>query len=215
MLVDRAGECEVMSRKLRSRRGDHGRNAFSSFSLHQRIYVKGIDQLLAAHADGGGDMPEAVDRALIAADDMQWRPEAAKAVLLISDAPPHRDAFGATLDAVAHLREQGVRIVPIAASGVEDSAQYVMRAMAALTGGRYIFLTDDSGIGNGHAEPNIDCYVVTRLNQLIARVLAGIVGGHRVEPEQGEIIRTVGSYDRGRCKTTQIQRTDAQVEHEG
>lgn len=79
---------------------------------------------------------------------------------------------------------------------------------------RYIFLTDDSGIGNGHAEPNIDCYVVTRLDQLIARVLAGIVGGHRVEPKQGEIIRTVGSYDRGRCKTTQLQRTDAQVEHE-
>ncbi len=166
-------------------------------------------------ADGGGDMPEAVDRALIAADDMQWRPEAAKAVLLISDAPPHRDAFGATLDAVAHLREQGVRIVPIAASGVEDSAQYVMRAMAALTGGRYIFITDDSGIGNGHAEPNIDCYVVTRLDQLIARVLAGIVGGHRVEPKQGEIIRTVGSYDRGRCKTTQLQRANALVEHEG
>lgn len=166
-------------------------------------------------ADGGGDMPEAIDRALIAADDMQWRPEAAKAVLLISDAPPHREAFGATLDAVGHLREQGVTIVPIAASGVEDSAQYVMRAMAALTGGRYIFLTDDSGIGNGHAEPNIDCYVVTRLDQLIARVLAGIVEGHRVEPEQGEIIRTVGSYDRGRCGSTQLQRANALAEHQG
>ncbi|GLV28392.1 hypothetical protein TomTYG75_09150 [Sphingobium sp. TomTYG75] len=70
--------------------------------------------------------------------------------------------------------------------------------------GRYIFLTDDSGIGDGHAEPDVACYVVTRLDQLIARVLAGIVEGHRVEPRQGEIIRTVGNYDRGRCGTQQI-----------
>ena len=124
--------------------------------------------------------------------------------LLVADAPPHREALGTTLDAVEHLRGQGVRIVPVAASGAEDSAQYVMRAMAVLTGGRYIFLTDDSGIGNGHAEPDIACYVVTRLDQLIARVLAGIVEGRRVEPKQSEIIRTVGSYDRGRCGTAQI-----------
>lgn len=155
-------------------------------------------------ADGGGDTPEALDRALIEAGRMQWRPDAARAVLLVADAPPHREALGATLGAVEHLREQGVRIVPVAASGVEDSAQYVMRAMAVLTGGRYIFLTDDSGIGNAHAEPDVACYVVTRLDQLIARVLAGIVEGRRVEPEQGEVIRTVGHYDRGRCGTTQI-----------
>jgi len=155
-------------------------------------------------ADGGGDMPEAVDRALAAAGQMQWRPDAAKAVLLVADAPPHKEALSATFDAVEHLRGEGVRIVPVAASGVEDSAQYVMRAMAVLTGGRYIFLTDDSGIGDGHAEPDVACYVVTRLDQLIARVLAGIVEGHRVEPGQGEIIRTVGNYDRGRCRTQQI-----------
>lgn len=155
-------------------------------------------------ADGGGDTPEAVDRALAAAGQMQWRPDAAKAVLLVADAPPHKEALGATFDAVEHLRGEGVRIVPVAASGVEDSAQYVMRAMAVLTGGRYIFLTDDSGIGNGHAEPDVACYVVTRLDQLIARVLAGIVEGHRVEPGEGEIIRTVGNYNRGRCGTQQI-----------
>jgi hypothetical protein len=35
--------------------------------------------------------------------------------------------------------------------------------MAALTQGRYILLTDDSGIGNAHAEPDIACHVATRL----------------------------------------------------
>jgi Mg-chelatase subunit ChlD len=182
-------------------RGDDYVTRSFPLSRDMRSVQSTLDQ---QDADGGGDMPEAVDRALVAAEHMQWRPEAAKAVLLVADAPPHREALGATLKAVEHLRGQGVRIVPVAASGAEDSAQYVMRAMAVLTGGRYIFLTDDSGIGNGHAEPDIACYVVTRLDQLIARVLAGIVEGHRVEPKQSEVIRTVGNYDRGRCGTAQI-----------
>ena len=38
-----------------------------------------------------------------------------------------------------------------------------MRAMAAATQSRYLFLTDDSGIGNPHAPPAIDCYRVTKL----------------------------------------------------
>ncbi|GLI98417.1 VWA domain-containing protein [Sphingobium sp. BS19] len=155
-------------------------------------------------ADGGGDTPEAVDRAMIAAEKMQWRSGATKTLLLVADAPPHEEALKSTLDATERLRAQGVRIVPVAASGVEDSAQYVMRTMAVLTQGRYIFLTDDSGIGNAHAEPTVACYVVTRLDQLIARVLASIVSGRRVEPDQGEIIRTVGSYNAGRCSKTKV-----------
>lgn len=155
--------------------------------------------LSAQEAGGGGDMPEAVDRAMAAAERMQWRPGAAKAILLVADAPPHEAGFSPTLASTGRLRERGVQIVPVAASGVEDSAQYVMRTMAALTQGRYIFLTNDSGVGNTHDEPDVSCYVVTRLDQLIARVLAGIAEGRRIEPDQGEVIRVVGSYDRGRC----------------
>jgi len=158
----------------------------------------------AQDADGGGDVPEAVDRAMQAAGRMQWRADAAKALLLVADAPPHREGIAATIDAAERLRARGVHIVPIAASGVEDSAQYVMRAMAVLTQSRYIFLTDDSGIGNAHAEPDIACYVVTRLDQTIARVLASIVEGRRVEPQQGEVIRTVGHYEGGQCGDTHI-----------
>ena len=89
--------------------------------------------------------------------------------------------------------------MPVAASGVEDSAQYVMRSMAALTQGRYIFLTDDSGVGDSHAEPDVACYLVSRLDTLVARVLSGIATGRRVEPREGDVIRAVGDYDRGRC----------------
>jgi Mg-chelatase subunit ChlD len=165
--------------------------------------VASIRSMLAAQdADGGGDTPEAVDQAMAAAATLDWRPNAAKALVLVADAPPHDDRHNATLDATGALRSQGVQIVPIAASGVEATAQYMMRTMAALTQGRYIFLTDDSGVGNPHEEPDVACYVVTHLDQLIGRVLAGIAEGRRIEPGQGEIIRTVGSYDRGRCVAT-------------
>jgi hypothetical protein len=155
--------------------------------------------LAQQEAGGGGDMPEAVAQAMAAAERMQWRPGAAKAILLVADAPPHEQDFAPTLASTERLRSRGVQIVPVAASGVEDSAEYVMRTMAALTQGRYIFLTDDSGVGSPHAEPNLACYAVTRLDQLIGRVLAGIAEGRRIEPGQGEVIRMVGNYDRGRC----------------
>jgi Mg-chelatase subunit ChlD len=161
------------------------------------------DSLAEQSANGGGDQPEAVDQAMIAADRIQWRADAAKAVLLIADAPLHEQAIEATLESAQSLRSKGVHIVPVAASGVEDSAQYVMRTMAALTQGRYIFLTDDSGVGKPHAEPDVVCYVVSRLDQLIARVLAGLAEGRRIEPAQDEVIRVVGDYDRGRCRAQQ------------
>lgn len=150
-------------------------------------------------ADGGGDTPEAMDQALQAATRLQWRPDAAKAVLLVADAPPHDDDIAAAMTAAQTLRSRGVQIVPVAASGVDDTAQYVMRTMAALTQGRYVFLTDDSGVGDAHAEPDVACYAVTRLNGLIARILTGIAQGRRIEPADSEIVRIVGGYDRGRC----------------
>jgi Mg-chelatase subunit ChlD len=163
--------------------------------------IGAVRETLATHeASGGGDLPEAVDRAMAAAERMQWRADAAKAILFVADAPPHESGMMATLTSTGRLRAQGVQIVSVAASGVEENAQYLMRTMAALTQGRYIFLTDDSGVGNLHAEPDINCYVVTRLDQLIARVLAGMVQGRRIEAGQGEVIRTVGDYDRGRCR---------------
>lgn len=162
--------------------------------------LKSIQVLLAQQkAEGGGDMPEAMDQAMAAATRLQWRPEAAKALVLVTDAPPHDDALAASLQATEQLRETGVQVVPVAASGVDDTAQYVLRTMAAVTQGRYVFLTDDSGVGDAHAEPDIACYSVSRLDQLLARVLAGIATGKRIEARPSDVIRTVGAYDRGRC----------------
>ena len=150
-------------------------------------------------AGGGGDYPEAMDQAMIRAAEQAWRPDAVKSLLLVADAPPHDENVALTWRATEHLRAQRVHIVPVAASGVADKAEYVMRAMAAATQSRYTFLTDDSGIGNPHAAPAIDCYLVTRLDRLLTRVIDSQLSGRRIEPEDQEVIRQVGKYDNGRC----------------
>ena len=83
-----------------------------------------------------------------------------------------------------------------------DLAQYLMRSMAALTQSRYLLLTDDSGVGVAHQEPDVPCYVVTRLDGLIERVVASLLVGRRVEPQAGDILRRTGDYDRGACRST-------------
>lgn len=155
--------------------------------------------LAQQYASGGGDYPEAMDQALIRAVGQEWRPDAVKSLLLVADAPPHDDKFGRTWAAAEAARAKRIHITPVAASGVGDKAEYAMRAMAAATQSRYLFLTDDSGVGNPHAPPAIDCYLVTRLDALVRRVIDSQISGRRIEPEQREVIRSVGQYDAGCC----------------
>ncbi len=150
-------------------------------------------------ANGGGDYPEAMDQAMIRAVGQDWRPDAVKSLLLVADAPPHDDKFGRTWQAAEAARAKRIHITPVAASGVADKAEYAMRAMAATTQSRYLFLTDDSGVGNPHAPPAIDCYLVTRLDALVRRVIDSQISGRRIEPDDREVIRSVGKYDAGKC----------------
>jgi hypothetical protein len=47
--------------------------------------------------------------------------------------------------------------------------------MAVMTGGKYVFLTDDSGVGNSHEEPDITGYKVEKLNDLMVREIRSYV----------------------------------------
>lgn len=157
------------------------------------------DRLGELQASGGGDYPEAVERALADTVALDWRSDAVKSMLLVGDAPPHAEDVAASWTSVEAARDRRIQIVPVGASGVGPGAEYLMRAMAAVTQSRYVFLTDDSGIGNAHAEPSVDCYRVTLLNNLVRNVLDAQLSGRRIEPQDGEIVRTVGNYDNGRC----------------
>lgn len=47
------------------------------------------ENLKSLYASGGGDGPEASTAALNALTELDWRPDASKMALLITDAPPH------------------------------------------------------------------------------------------------------------------------------
>jgi hypothetical protein len=66
--------------------------------------------------------------------------------------------------------------------------------------GRYLFLTDDSGVGGSHMEPTIPCYNVQRLNNLVYRVIASELDGYRIAADPAEILRSVGTPEEGVCK---------------
>lgn len=157
-------------------------------------------QLISYTADGGGDAPEAMDQGLKSAVNADWSTgNEIRLIFLIADAPPHPQYMKAALNTYAQAYTKGIHIHSLVASGVGPNAEYVMRGLSALTQGRYLFLTDDSKIGNTHAEPDIPCYIVTRLDQLVERVIASEISGMRVEPLANEIIRVSGNYDAGVC----------------
>lgn len=134
-----------------------------------------LSNLRAQQAGGGGDYPEALDVAL---DDAirghAWSDSAvARIVFVVTDAPPHGGAqVGQRLQDTASLAARnGIRIVPIASSGVDKPTEMILRHLAVSTGGTYVFLTDHSGIGNAHIEPTVGPYVVEPLDDLLVDVI--------------------------------------------
>lgn len=154
----------------------------------------------AQDAAGGGDYPEAMDAGLNDATKLSWSQDSAKIVFLVADAPPHAEQMRRTMDAVDDLRAMGAAFYPVAASGVASEAEIVMRAAAAGTGGQYVFLTDDSGVGNGHAEPHIPCYEVQSLRDVMIRMVHTELAGERITAGQERTIRSVGSSTDGVCQ---------------
>lgn len=126
-------------------------------------------------ASGGGDFPEAVHTALNkSVNEMQWSTTARTRILfMILDAPPHYES-----DIVLNLQalikqasEKGIKIIPISASGIDKQTEFLMRFMAATTNGTYVFITNDSGVGNEHLAPTVGYYQVEKLNDLMVRLI--------------------------------------------
>ena len=132
---------------------------------------------------------------------MPWRRgQGERLIIQIGDEPPHPSQVGVYYDAVGKAATDGIQVFGLAASGAEAQLEFLMRQGAVATGGRYIFLTDDSGVGNAHGEPTVSCYRVTSLTNLMGRVLASELSGRRIEAQDSAIQRRVGSYDEGVCR---------------
>lgn len=156
-------------------------------------------------AGGGGDIPEAVEEGLAAANQLAWRqdPNVAKVLFWVADAPEHEQDRPKVVAALKAARAAGVHVYPIAASGVSSQAELTMRISAQYTGGRYLFLTDDSGVGNSHAEPSIPCYVVQKMSAAMQRVVRVELSGTYEAATPNDIVRSAGTIDQaGKCTVT-------------
>ncbi|MDR2148191.1 MAG: VWA domain-containing protein [Tannerella sp.] len=126
-------------------------------------------------ANGGGDFPEAVHTALEkAVGELQWSSDAkTRLMFLILDAPPHYedDVIASIQNSIREASRKGIKIIPVTASGIDKETEFMMRFMALSTGGTYVFITNDSGIGNDHLTPSVGEYQVEFLNDLLVRLI--------------------------------------------
>lgn len=138
-----------------------------------------VDDLGKEFSGGGGDYPEAMDQAMENASKLQWdrSDKTAKLTFLVADAPPHHgNGVSTFVDEVESLRNHNVAMYPVAASGVDDETELLMRTSAHATGGQYIFLTDHSGIGSAHKDPNVDQYKVETLHDAMLKMIRTELG---------------------------------------
>lgn len=154
---------------------DHGDDYLTRSMDFSRVLSESVEFIGAQRAGGGGDGPEAVEVALDSAiNRLSWSEDARTRILfLVLDAPPHHtDPIHSKLQELTRkAAEKGIRIVPLAASGIDKGTEYLMRCIAQGTNGSYVFLTSDSGIGGSHIAPTTDKFDVETLNQVMIRIV--------------------------------------------
>ena len=149
--------------------GDDYVTKCSGFSTDTKKIQKELNKESAA---GGGDFPEAVAEVLtetIFSED--WNEESVKLAFLIFDAPPHDGKEKELVAATEEAAKKGIRLISVVASDNDRDTELFGRALAITTGGTYVFLTDDSGIGNSHEEPIIGSYEVRPLLDTIIDII--------------------------------------------
>lgn len=135
--------------------------------------------LSTVFADGGGDYPESLNEGLHQAlHGVEWRGgQTVQLVFLIADAPPHLD-YAQDYDYAVEMEtaaRRGIKIFPIASSGLDDQGEYIFRQIAQYTQGRFIFLTYQ-GPTNGGAPGDVtthhvEDYSVDNLDDLLVRLV--------------------------------------------
>jgi hypothetical protein len=175
------------------------------FMTTSKDFATTIGEQMAA---GGGDYPESPEIGLEQVKQLTWRTDAsvAKIAFWVGDAPQHEYRGAQMKQALLDVKAAGIHIYPVSASGTDDLLEFTMRSAAQLTGGRYMFLTDDSGVGDPHKAPEIPCYRVTKLEKALVRAAAMELSGTDSPPDPADIIRVDGDpTPDGQCTTVDGQ----------
>ena len=130
---------------------------------------KFLDSIREVRADGGGDGPESVNEALhVAISEPQWRSSAIRLVFLIADAPPHLD-YEQDYDYAEEMVEanrRGIKVFPIASSGLDAQGEYIFRQVAVHTMGRFLFI-----LYGGSTPHKVGQYSVENLDDLVVMLV--------------------------------------------
>lgn len=163
---------------------DEGDEYLVKSSALNRDISKTVSYIQAQYADGGGDYPEAVHSALEETLRQPWSREAvARICFLVLDASPHQrpEVIQSLQRSIREAARRGIRIVPIACSGIQKDTEFLMKFFGLATNGSYIFLTDHSGVGGKHLAPTADVYKVELLNDLLVRLIGEYVNTPRCD----------------------------------
>jgi len=144
-----------------------------------------VINLSKQNASGGGDFEEAVQQALKEATEKQWTSDPATKILVhVADAPAHDYDVANWFGSVANLSNQGIRIINVAASGIDKKTEFLFRSECIMTNGCYAHLTNHSGIGGSHIDATVsEEEVVEYLDDLLVRVINGMHTGTYDEPK--------------------------------
>ena len=128
-----------------------------------------LNSIREVEANGGGDEPESLNEALhVAVGEPEWRPNAIRLMFLIADAPPHLD-YAQDYDYAVEMVEanrQGIKIFPIASSGLNAQGEYIFRQIAVHTMGRFLFI-----LYGGSTPHSVGQYSVENLDDLVVKLV--------------------------------------------
>jgi hypothetical protein len=165
--------------------------------------------LMQVQANGGGDEPESLNEALHAAvQSVSWRgDETIKLIFLVADAPPHLD-YPNDFDyaqEMAAAAARGIKIHPIASSGLTPSGEFIFRQLAQYTLGRFLFLTYQSGSSGAPGESRGDLqvgapahpeqgqqgdYTVEHLDELVLKLVREEIAARGQRPANANVTLT-------------------------
>ena len=155
---------------------DVGDEYVTRYSPFTTDFSSTIDFISQQNADGGGDYPEAVHTALEQSlSKLDWQSSArTRIVFMLLDAPPHQDHQGVIQSlqkSISAYAEKGIKLIPVASSGIDKATEFFLRFCAISTNGTYVFLTDSSGIGDKHLSASVGSFKEEYLNDLIVRLI--------------------------------------------
>jgi hypothetical protein len=145
--------------------------------------------LLGLSAGGGGDTPEALTDGLDQAlHQLKWRDDdTIKLMFVVTDASAQLSPSWSYLNSVKEAAQRGVKIHSLAASGLDQAGEYMLRQISQITMGRFIFLTYDTNapvlasipgedrpdlnVGEAKDEQGVGEYTVEPLPELVLRLI--------------------------------------------